>query len=288
MSEKVFISGITIVRNAEILDYPFRESVLSLLPLCDEVIINCGDSEDGTRAICEELKNMSDKIRVIESSWKKEAQAGGYQLKVQTDRAIQEAKGNWCFYIQADEVLHEDDRAVIRDTVEKAHQMPRVDGVLFDYVHFYGSHHYTIQGRNWYRREVRVFKNFRGIEAFRDAQGFRKAGQRITAIRSGAKVYHYGYVRNANSIQTKSKEMAKWWGSSHDCDANLYRHVGLKRFEGSAPAVMHARIQKAGDTFDPTKLPRKWDKREIKNALTLLWESIIPVRIGEYRNYELV
>src|SRR5262245_54541229 len=121
MSNDDKISGITNVRNAEILDYPIRESVHSLLPLVDESIINCGDSTDNTRAICEELKAANPKIRIIESVWKSENQAGGFQLKSQTDRAMKEATGNWCFYLQADEVLHEADSMAIRTAIEQAH-----------------------------------------------------------------------------------------------------------------------------------------------------------------------
>jgi hypothetical protein len=284
-----FISGITIVRNAAVLDYPFRESVLSLLPLCDELIINCGDSTDNTRAICADLEKLSDKIRVIESVWDVENQSGGFQLKAQTDRAIREAKGNWCFYLQADEVLHEADTMAIKEAIIRANLRPEIDGILFDYVHFYGSHFYTIRGRNWYRREVRVFKTGRSIEAFRDAQGFRKNGQRLKAIASKARVFHYGYVRNPSSFQKKSAEMAKWWGSGDNAgDFKLYRHIGLERFSGTAPAVMRSRIEAAGDFFRPKMLPRKWDKREIKNALTFLWEKFVPYRIAEFRNYDLV
>jgi glycosyltransferase involved in cell wall biosynthesis len=292
MSQTIQISGFTIVRNAVALDYPFRESVLSALPLCDEYIINCGDSTDTTREQCEALaRDYPDKIRLIFSTWQRENQTGGFQLKNQTDRALQECRGKWCVYVQADEVLHEGDYDKVLAAMKKADPREDVDGIVFDYLHFYGDYHYRIQGRNWYRREVRAFKNGRGIEAFRDAQGFRRNGRRLKAIASGAHVFHYGYVRSPESLKKKSGEMSQWWGESAPTDPaafQLRRHVGLSKFQKSHPAVMRARVAEHDYAFHPEKLPRIWDKNEIKNAVTLVWEKIFPYRIGEFRNYDLV
>src|SRR5436190_1989464 len=43
------VSGITIAYQAESNGYPVAESIRSMLPLCDEVIVNIGQSDDGTR-----------------------------------------------------------------------------------------------------------------------------------------------------------------------------------------------------------------------------------------------
>lgn len=290
MPKPTTISGFTIVRNAEVLGYPFRESVLSVISICDEFVINCGDSTDSTRKICTELQEAyPDKIRIIDTIWTTGNQSGGYQLKAQTDRAISECTGTWCLYVQADEAIHEDDLAKIRNAITRASLNGKVDGILFDYIHFYGNFTYAIRGRNWYRREVRCFKNYRGITSFRDAQGFRKDGARLKVIESGARVFHYGYVRSSEGLKTKSKEMSRWWGTKPQEDAKhfqLINHIGLYRFPSTHPAVMQSRIKHNSEYFNPKDCPRKWDKREIKNALTLFWEAIFKVRLGEFRNYE--
>jgi hypothetical protein len=51
---------------------------------------------------------------------------------------------------------------------------------------------------------------------------------------------------------------------------------------------MRDRIALSELCFDPMQCERKWDRNEIKNALTLAWEKVFPFRIGEYRNYEMV
>ncbi len=292
MNKTPTISGFTIVRNASLLEYPFRESVLSVLPLCDEFIINCGDSTDDTAEIIRQLvQEFPHKIKTIFTEWTKENQSGGFQLKKQSDLALQKATGDWCFYIQADEVIHETDHPAILRAIQKASIRPEVDGILFDYLHFYGNFSYQIKGRNWYRKEVRVFKNHRGIEAFRDAQGFRKTGKRINVIPSGARVFHYGYVRTSQSLRKKAEQMAQWWGEKATKSPEsflLKRHVGLSKFLDSHPQEMASKISQNTKYCDPIKGKRSWDKNEIKNAITLIWESIIPYRIGEFKNYEIV
>lgn len=290
-SKEIRISGFTIVRNATILDYPFAESVRSLLNLCDEVIINCGDSDDDTYEQCQRLESEANgRIKIIRSHWEREKQSGGFQLKHQSDRALQECRGKWCFYLQADEVLHESDIPRVMAAIKKADERPEIDGIVFDYLHFYGNFSFVMSGRNWYRREVRAFKQGRGIEAFRDAQGFRKHGNRLLAIRSGARVFHYGYVRTSESLQKKSTQMALWWGEAPPTEASaheLRKHVGMKRFLLTHPKVMQERVSQNAKYPDPSKGTRKWDWNEIKNAITLVWESVIPYRIGEFRNYDI-
>lgn len=286
------ISGYTIVRNSTVLDYPFKESVRSILPLCDEFIINCGDSTDNTASLVSELQQeYPEKIRALHSVWTRENQQGGFQLKAQSDAALAQCKGDWCFYLQADEVVHEDDYPKILKAIQAAEKLPEVDGILFDYLHFYGNYSNQIRGRNWYRREVRLIKNGRNISSFRDAQGFRKNGKRVLALSSGARVFHYGYVRTSEGLRKKSFQMAQWWGEQPKDEPKhfrLKRHVGLRPFTATHPQTMKQRITLNHLYCDPTQEPRVWDKNEIKNALTLALESIVPIRIGEYRNYDIV
>ncbi len=285
------VSGFTIVRNAIKLSYPFLESVRSALPLCDEFIINCGSSEDDTRRLCAQLeKEFPQKVRVLETRWETDGQSGGFQLKHQSDLALAQCSGRWCLYLQADEVLHEKDFPALKIALGQADSRPDIDGLVFDYRHFYGSFDFEIRGRNWYQKEVRLFKNGRGIHAFRDAQGFRKNGERIKVFPANARVFHYGYVRTPSSLGQKAEEMSKWWGVKPENSpkaVELIRHVGLTRYKGTHPCVM-ASLLKSPSQFDPKQCRRKWDRNEFKNALTLLWESFFPFRIGEFRNYEVI
>jgi len=280
------LSGFTILRNASKLDYPFPESLLSILPLCDEFIINCGDSEDDTLQKCEAIqRKYPGKIKILRSVWEREKQSGGFQLRYQTNAALSQCKGKWCFYLQADEAIHEADISHLKAAISAADCDETVDGILFDYLHFYGSYSHLMTGRNWYRREVRAFKNHRGIQAYRDAQGFRRKDKKLIVVSANARVFHYGYVRSGESIQTKTREMSQWWGEPPDGSIQLQRRVGLKKFHGSHPKIMSERIKQHPFSFQPENYPRKWDLSEVKNAITLAWESVFPYRIGEFKNY---
>ena len=61
------ISGFTFIRNGATLGYPFVASIRSLLPLCDEVIVNVPRSTDDT---LEQVEAIGDpEIRVLETEW---------------------------------------------------------------------------------------------------------------------------------------------------------------------------------------------------------------------------
>jgi hypothetical protein len=61
------ISGFTIVRNAIKLDFPVEASIRSILPVCDEVVVNVGKSEDETLDL---VRSIGDpRIRIVETEW---------------------------------------------------------------------------------------------------------------------------------------------------------------------------------------------------------------------------
>jgi hypothetical protein len=61
------LSGFTIVRNAVRLEYPIVPAVRSILDLCDEVVVNVGKSDDGTRDL---IAGISDpRVRILDTEW---------------------------------------------------------------------------------------------------------------------------------------------------------------------------------------------------------------------------
>ena len=99
----VQVSGFTIVRNAIKLDFPVEASIRSLLPVCDEVVVNVGRSEDETLALVRSIRDP--KIRIVETEW--DMTRRNTVLGFETLRAMRECRFPWGIYIQADEVLHE-------------------------------------------------------------------------------------------------------------------------------------------------------------------------------------
>jgi glycosyltransferase involved in cell wall biosynthesis len=241
----VHISGFTIVRNAIRYDYPFRESIQSLLPLVDELIVAVGDSCDGTRQAIDELG--SNKLRMIDTVWDPALRSGGAILAQQTNVALEHCQGEWCFYLQADEVLHEVDREKIRRSIDRASRSSQVDSLSFRYRHFCAD--YSIVDPIPYRSQVRIIRNGRGIRSVGDACGFAKADGELRTRPTGAWVYHYGYVRPPDVLAIKTCYFESLY-ANRSIEPGKEPEVGdfvfdLRRcqlFRGSHPSVMQHRI----------------------------------------------
>ena len=104
------VSGFTFCRNAVKYDYPVVESITSALPLCDEFVVNVGRCDDGTLELIQSIHDP--RIKIVESVWDESLRKDGLIYSHQTNIALSHCKGDWAFYIQADEVVHEDDLPV--------------------------------------------------------------------------------------------------------------------------------------------------------------------------------
>ena len=61
------VSGFTFVKNAVKYGYPVVESITSILPIVDEMVVCLGDSEDETNKLIGSIS--SGKIKIIHSVW---------------------------------------------------------------------------------------------------------------------------------------------------------------------------------------------------------------------------
>ena len=287
------VVGFSFIRNAFTYDYPIVEAVSSILPLCDEVVVVVGASEDET---LESVRSIdSDKVRVIESVWDDSLREGGRVLAVETMKAFEQIPddADWCFYIQGDEVVHERDAGAIRRSMERWRDDHRAAGLVFDYRHFYGSHEYIADSPRWYAREVRVIRKDEAIYAYRDAQGFRTQGRPLRVKPANAHIHHYGWVKQPRLQQAKRLGFHKLWHDDDWVDRNIekveefdYSKIdSLARYEGTHPKVMHDRISSADWSFDfdTTK-----NDLSLRNKLIKAVRRHTGWRIGEWKNHELI
>lgn len=285
------ISGFSIIRNGEKLGYPYLESILSVLPLCDEFVIAVGNCEDETRSKIVDLH--SPKIKIIDTVWDENLRAGGQILAQQTDIAFDAITGDWGFYIQGDEVLHEKYIPAIKAAMQQYLQQPNVEGLLFDYQHFYGSYDYIGASMKWYRKEIRVVRNDKEIKSYKDAQGFRKEGRKLNVKHINAVMYHYGWCRPPEKQQLKQVDFNKLyhddgWVDAHIVKADEFDYNTfdeLYKFEGSHPKTMLKRISENNYSFayDSSKL-----KVNIKNRFRKMIENLTEYRLWEYKNYKII
>ena len=178
----MFVSGFTFINNAIRFDYPIVEAIQSILPLCDEVVVAVGNGGDGTRALVEGLD--SPKVRIVDTVWDDSLREGGRVLAAETDKAYAaiDPRADWAVYIQGDEVMHEDGHKVVRQAMRDDLTNLEVDGLLFNYRHFYGSYDFVGASDRWYAHEVRVVRACPTIRSFRDAQGFRIRDNELVVI----------------------------------------------------------------------------------------------------------
>ena len=288
------VVGFTFVRNAIKYDYPVLESLQSLLPLCDEVVVAVGRSEDDTLSLIRSL--ASSKIRIVETVWDDTLREGGRVLAVETDKALAAvpADADWAIYLQADEVLHEDDYPAIRAGLERWGPDKSVEGLLLNYRHFYGSYDYLGDSFRWYRREIRIVRPGVGVRSYRDAQGFRLADNRKLRVKLlDATVHHYGWVKAPAAMQRKQETFNKLWHSDEWVTQHVvsapefdYSQVdSLQRFAGTHPAVMAARIRHENWQYAHDMSRNRYP---LKDQFKRVLEKLTGYRFGEYRNYTLV
>lgn len=303
------VSGFTFARNAVKLGYPLEPAIQSVLPLVDEMVVNVGVGDDGTLEL---MRSIADpRLVIFESRWDESRLERGRVLAEQTDLALARCTGDICFYLQADEVLHEDDHPATRAALAQLHEDRRIEGLLFEYLHFYGSFHTVGTSRRWYRREVRAFRNGIGVRSWKDAQGFRiwtppasyggeipsslgpgDPARKLRVERSGARLFHYGWVRPPQAQRLKLAEFERLYRGDAARDRRLQLGFAydtgekVSRFTGTHPAPMRDFVEKADWPFEPRS---RWLRLgHLREDLLDLFEAATGVRLGEYRNYELI
>ncbi len=288
------VAGFTIIRNALKFDYPVVEAITSILPICDKFFVGVGNSEDGTRKLIESI--ASDKIIIIDTVWDDKLREGGKILSIETNKVFDAIpkEFDWCFYIQSDECVHEADLPKIKNAMELYEDDIAVDGLLFEYKHFYGHYKYIGVGRRWYKNEIRIIKNNKHIRSYKDAQGFRTdADKKLRVKKTGAYIYHYGWVKPPQAQQAKQESFHKMWHDDEWMKTNIptveefdYSNIDLLgEYKGSHPKIFEERIKKANWNF-------AYDKLKVKTNFKyqfLFWvEKLTGWRVGENRNYKEV
>lgn len=306
------ISGFTFLRNTSSLYYPVRESILSVLELVDEFVIALGNSEDGDNTLDLLHSINSPKIRIIHTVWDLDTYKYGSIYAQQTDVAKNACTGDWLFYIQGDEVVHEDDLPEIRQSCHKYLDDPVVDGFIFDYFHFFGDYSHYFRDHCWYKKEIRIIRNRKDIHSWRDAQSFRiipdfqgnyfqrKNTCRLNCIPLDARIFHYGWVRPPLLMKKKNNTaVASYSGhidSRGDQSFDYGRIDHCKVFSGTHPAVMKDKIKTLYWEDElrfsgPAVLGRDRMKHERLKYRILIWieENLLGgFVIGGFKNYKLL
>ncbi len=238
------VSGFTIVKNAIKYNYPVKEAILSILPICDEFIVNVGDSEDKTLKLIQSIDNP--KIKIIKRRW--DMSKGEGVITEETNFALSECSGDWAFYIQSDEVVHEKDLPILKRYMQKYLNNKQVDGFKFRWFHFYGSYYRYRIDAGWFQKQDRIVRNNGTIEANSGAWGFQKKDKsELNTVKSPCYIYHYGWVNEPKALELKIENAQKlgYAALNDGKEERLHNIKGLNRFPvyfGTHPKVMKNRI----------------------------------------------
>ncbi len=281
------ICGFGFGKNLTRLKYPVEAAVLSVLPICDQFVFVVGKSDDDT---LDRVRGISPKVQVLESTWP-DVKVDGTVLAIEANKALAAARATnctWGFYIQADEVIHEDDLPLVRKAADHWASHPEVKALLFQYLHFVLDYQTTDP---WmYHKASRLVRLDGASEIFGDACGpgipnysgpvrngyldKHHLGHHVQWAKDPAagpfspkaRVFHYGWVKSKEDLDAKLGMVEKlWWGTLTEEEKNarknnkfgsfIDRYPALKKFHGTHPAVMRSLIQ----NFPPfAQVPNRW------------------------------
>jgi len=288
------VSVFTFLRNGAKLGYPFIESIRSALPLADEYVVALGPSDpdegDRTRQLLAALNEP--KIRVVDSVWNEGMRVAGFVYGQQKMLAQSQCNGDWAFYLEADEVLHEDDLGAITASMQKHLSNPRVEALVFDYVHFFGSPRWQAVSPGWYRRAPRIIRNtIRTVACDGLFWNVVVNNQKMRwpfAVHSGASIYHYGHVRPVRAMNAKQHSVERYWSKTpRDFQRYEIDPFALRPFLGSHPRVMSRWLSlQEGAVWEPNPHHQP-SPRERRHRLAMRIERALGVDLSR-KHFRLV
>ncbi len=315
------ISGFSMGKNAVKLYYPMKQAIMSILPIVDEFVIALGDNDEDDKTREQILSIGSDKIKIVDTVWDIEKFPRGMEHAHQTDIAKSHCKGDWLFYLQSDEVVHEKHLPVIQKRCEELLNNKEIEGLVFNYRHFWGDYDHIQDGHCWYRKEIRIIRNNPDIHSWESAQSFRiipgfdglnyrqqEGTFKLKVADSGADIFHYGWVRPPAVMQNKIKVFSMNHRGKASVDNQVNQHLYdrvfdygnlscLTPYNESHPAVMKEWM----DAFDWKEQLRYKGQRDTTNPIRNKHEKIkyrvvswiekyllFGIRLGEFKNYRLV
>ena len=283
------VSAFTFIKNGQILGYPFIQSIKSVLEIVDEFVINVGKSEDNTLELIRSIP--SSKIRIIESTWNDSMQDRGYVYGQQKMIAQFNCTGDWAFYIEGDEIYHEDDLQKIKKSMEIHLNNPDVEALVFDFLHFYGNTNSILNSPGWYRSEARIIKS--SVRSYAPDGLFwlvldsNKKGRYPKSKHTGVSCFHYGWARSEDHMNLKVRQVEKYWGNSPvTIDYTHMDHAIIEKFKGTHPKVVTDWLNDDTGLFQ-TDSKYKLSKKQRKHRLMIKLENFFNIELSK-KHYKLI
>jgi hypothetical protein len=196
-----------------------------------------------------------------------------------------QCSGDWAFYLEADEVLHQVDLKNIYSAMSDNLHDENVEALYFDFLHFYGTPHQV--GIAGYRQAPRIIRNsIRTIAPdglFWVVLDKNKKGRYPSAKYAKGTIYHYGHCRSVGAMNEKLSRVRKYWGDSHQ-PFQGYGSIDygeIVRFGGTHPDIMSEWLQHNAEHHFEFDREYKPTLRDVRNRLRFWLESHLNIEISK-------
>jgi hypothetical protein len=181
----------------------------------------------------------------------------------------------------------------------------KVEGLLFNFLNFFGDYNYYAPSRRYHQKEIRIIRNNKHYRSYRDSQGFRwfshpenmweEAGRKLWVKPIDATIYHYSYVKDPKVQLMKHIAFGNRWQQNDDWindfleknkDGYDYGEIDfLYKFAGTHPAIMRERISKQDWVF---KYDASKNNMTVKERFMKLLQDITGRQFFIYKNYKIL
>ena len=187
------VSVVFIIKNGLKNGYCFWESLQSILPICDELIISDGYSDDGTYEALLKFKDKykSVNINLYQDKWEEKSYHGEVIAKV-TQRAIEKATKDYTLNLQGDELYHESTISYLKDIIKDKHY----NSVSLPFYHFIKE---LRPSSGAYKEAIRVVRNGKKAKLKGDAWTFEPIEPVCPSNLCPKKVYHFAWIFPKNN-----------------------------------------------------------------------------------------
>lgn len=234
--DKPKFSVYTIIKNAIVNAYPVIQSINSILPIADEVVVNLGDSTDSTKGLMHKAYDGIEKVKMLDSIWENRDQGVKF-LTSQSNLAQSKCKNEICIYLQSDECVHENDYEKILNTVKTLQERKDLLGAIVKFHHYDGD--FVSLNMQSYQEEVRIIKKGQ-LLSIGDAQSFGIINQnniipilarRDLLLETNITWHHFGWARPPKNMMDKLKSFDSYYHND-EWLKNTYKDEAIKHPNG--------------------------------------------------------
>jgi glycosyltransferase involved in cell wall biosynthesis len=254
------LGAFTYVYNMIDYDYPFEESVKSIIDVVDQFVICECNSTDNTADLVEKLRlEYPNKIKVIHRNWVLHFT----EISSVANFAMSHLNTDYAFQLQADEVVHHDSLDELKDIVNIL-SLNNLTAAKVHYTHFMANYETTFPF--CYDSLVRIVKMNSPWRVIGDGVQFAYPDGQIhdeKVFDSNIQIFHYGKVKDPvkgwkkewdfqqlyvdiGFPDPKMLEMKNKIGAKCDYIYLFREHVlnkTINKFTGTHPNVMENRIK---------------------------------------------